>query len=417
MDVVPKRAIELISMLREAGHGAWLVGGSVRDVLLNKKASDWDIATSALPQEVTRIFRRTIPTGIEHGTVTVLMSRDPKDAFEVTTLRGESTYSDGRHPDEVTFVDDITADLARRDFTVNAIAVANEGSLVDPFGGLSDLEEGVIRAVGNPLERFSEDGLRILRAARFVSTLGFSLDAETEAAFEPTFDVFDLVSPERVHDEWVKTMRAQAPSETFRVMKRTRLLARIFPELAGLTSLDGALTAMDRLDPRGPLSGALRLTPLLCAVGKSAAASFVMDYRFSRKHAQLMLSLIPAPRLDLGLRGPALRRALGPFALVLEEVMALLCAFHGHLAEPLVAQIEGEISASVPLTVRELPINGGDVLKELKAKGGSAGPMVGQVLQRVLEDSFEDPMQADRSWCLERISAHVAALVDSCETQ
>src|SRR5262249_10771287 len=162
-----------------------------RDLLLGRVANDWDIATDARPDELLRTFPRAVPTGIEHGTITVV--RDGHH-YEVTTLRGEGTYSDGRRPDWVDFVDDITADLARRDFTVNAIAVDPvDGKLIDPHGGRADLGRKVLRAVGNPLERFSEDGLRVLRAARFVATLEFTLDPSTEQAIAPTLDTFRKV--------------------------------------------------------------------------------------------------------------------------------------------------------------------------------------------------------------------------------
>ncbi|MGH7329001.1 MAG: CCA tRNA nucleotidyltransferase, partial [Polyangiaceae bacterium] len=172
--LLPKEVIGLCDRLREKGKRGWIVGGCVRDLLAGRAVSDWDIAPDALPQEVQKIFPKVIPTGIAHGTVTVLQHGK---AYEVTTLRGETTYSDGRHPDAVHFVDDITADLARRDFTFNAIAIEPiSGQIIDPFEGRKDLENKILRAVGNAEERFSEDGLRVLRAARFAATLEVDLD-------------------------------------------------------------------------------------------------------------------------------------------------------------------------------------------------------------------------------------------------
>jgi tRNA nucleotidyltransferase (CCA-adding enzyme) len=171
--VVPKDVIDLCERLRSKGKRAWIVGGCVRDLMLGRPASDWDVATDARPKELTTIFPRAIPTGIEHGTVTVVQHGTH---YEVTTLRGEGTYTDGRRPDWVEFVDDITADLARRDFTVNAMAIDPlDGKIIDPFDGQGDLERRLLRAVGDPLARFSEDGLRVLRAARFVATLDLEL--------------------------------------------------------------------------------------------------------------------------------------------------------------------------------------------------------------------------------------------------
>src|SRR5688500_12480077 len=184
---VPSEVRELCQRLREAGHRSWIVGGCVRDELLRGEGAggpaargDWDIATSARPEQVTKLFRRVIPTGIQHGTVTVLMRQGQ---YEVTTLRGETSYSDGRRPDAVYFVDDIKDDLARRDYTINAIAYDPlADKLIDPFDGLVDLTNKTLRAVGDPGARFAEDGLRVLRAARFVATLEVELDPATERA-------------------------------------------------------------------------------------------------------------------------------------------------------------------------------------------------------------------------------------------
>jgi tRNA nucleotidyltransferase (CCA-adding enzyme) len=183
---VPRDVLDLAGRLRARGKRAWIVGGCVRDLLTGRSVNDWDVATDARPDELLAMFPRAIPTGIEHGTVTIV--RDGHH-YEVTTLRGEGAYTDGRRPDWVEFVDDITADLARRDFTVNAIAIDPlDGKVIDPFDGQGDLARKLLRAVGDPRQRFAEDGLRVLRAARFVATLELTLDVETEAAIRPTLD-------------------------------------------------------------------------------------------------------------------------------------------------------------------------------------------------------------------------------------
>ena len=228
-DQIPEDVVALCKQLDAKGHRAWVVGGCVRDTMRGEAVNDWDIATNALPEQVKKAFRRVIPTGIEHGTVAVLHNDTP---YEVTTLRGERGYTDGRRPDEVFFVDDIDLDLARRDFTVNAIAydpIADR--LADPFNGAADMDKKLLRAVGEAKERFAEDGLRILRGARFVATLGFELEASTEAAFAETLDVFAKVSHERVRDEWLKAMKAKTPSRAFEVMRRTGILSVTFPEM------------------------------------------------------------------------------------------------------------------------------------------------------------------------------------------
>src|SRR5688572_19422431 len=211
---IPDEVRELSQRLKDGGFRSWVVGGCVRDELLaelrgvpTSARNDWDIATDARPEDVTRLFRRVIPTGLQHGTVTVLL---PGGQYEVTTLRGETTYTDGRRPDSVYFVDDINDDLARRDFTVNAIAYdVLEDRLIDPFAGLQDLERRLLRAVREPAERFAEDGLRVLRAARFVATLELELDPKTAAAIQPSLTSYRKVSAERVRDEWQKTMKAK----------------------------------------------------------------------------------------------------------------------------------------------------------------------------------------------------------------
>ncbi|MEO8874927.1 MAG: HD domain-containing protein, partial [Polyangiaceae bacterium] len=229
IDRIPKDVIGLCDRLHENGKRGWVVGGCVRDLLAGREVSDWDIATDALPAEVQKMFPRVIPTGIQHGTVTVVHKGKN---YEVTTLRGETTYSDGRHPDAVHFTDDITRDLARRDFTFNAIAIEpSSGQIIDPFEGRKDLANKLLRAVGIAEERFNEDGLRVLRAARFVATLDVELEEETKKAIPRTLDTFKKVSAERVRDEWVKTMKAQRPSRAFGVMRESGILAITCPEL------------------------------------------------------------------------------------------------------------------------------------------------------------------------------------------
>src|SRR5262245_58290441 len=217
---VPEDVLGICRRLREKGKRGWIVGGGVRDLLRGGEAKDWDVATDARPDDVIQMFRKVIPTGLQHGTVTVVKRGVH---YEVTTLRGEGAYSDGRRPDSVEFVDDITADLARRDFTMNAMAIDPvDGHLIDPFDGQKDLQNRVIRAVGDPNERFAEDGLRVLRAARFSATLDCTIDPDTERAMgtSRSHDTFRRVSAERVRDEWLKAMRARRPSIAFEAMRR-----------------------------------------------------------------------------------------------------------------------------------------------------------------------------------------------------
>ena len=177
---IPEPLKKMNAVFQDNGFEAHLVGGAVRDMIRGKAASDWDLATNAPPQQVAKMFRRVIPTGIAHGTVTVLFQGH---SVEVTTYRTEADYSDGRHPDSVNYAATIQEDLSRRDFTMNAMAASlDDGSIVDPFGGQDDIQNKIIRTVGNPLDRFDEDGLRPVRAIRFATQLGFTIDEATMAA-------------------------------------------------------------------------------------------------------------------------------------------------------------------------------------------------------------------------------------------
>jgi len=206
---VPPLLKEISGYFKNAGFSAYLVGGAVRDFFLKKEANDWDIATDAPPQEVTRLFRRTIPTGIEHGTVTVIYKNKH---IECTTFRTESEYIDGRHPTAVSYTATIEDDLARRDFTMNAIAVSlPDGRIVDPFNGRADIRAGLIQTVGNPLDRFLEDGLRPVRAVRFAAQLGFTVNVNTLAAISQALHITQKISIERFREEFTKMLACPAP--------------------------------------------------------------------------------------------------------------------------------------------------------------------------------------------------------------
>lgn len=208
---IPKPVLEVITRLRELGHATYLVGGCVRDMVREVHPKDFDVATSALPEEVQRAFRKVIPTGIQHGTVTVVTGGNH---VEVTTFRSEGDYLDGRRPSSVSFERDIVKDLSRRDFTINAMAYNPlDRELVDPFGGQVDLPAKLIRCVGSALERFSEDGLRPLRAVRFAAVLGFTLDPATRDAIPATLAVFRKVALERVREELLKLLMSPAPRQ------------------------------------------------------------------------------------------------------------------------------------------------------------------------------------------------------------
>lgn len=229
---IPKELKQMNTIFKNAGYEAYLVGGAVRDVILKKEASDWDLATNAHPEDVKRLFKKVIPTGIAHGTVTVLFMNKE---IEVTTYRADQGYSDGRHPDKITYAKTIEDDLSRRDFTMNAIAAnLNNGKLVDPFKGKKDIKKKIIRTVGTPKDRFLEDGLRPIRALRFASQLSFCIEKDTyKAIFEKEIkDKIKSISIERFRDEFEKILKSEKPSIGLKLMEETGVLNLFIPELA-----------------------------------------------------------------------------------------------------------------------------------------------------------------------------------------
>ena len=206
--VLPRKVLMIINNLQFHGYEAFAVGGCVRDSILAKRPEDWDITTSAKPEQIKKLFRRTVDTGIKHGTVTVLLG---KDSFEVTTYRVDGAYEDSRHPKEVRFTNRLEEDLKRRDFTINAMAYNDEVRLVDVFGGMQDLNHHLIRCVGDPEERFSEDALRILRAVRFSAQLNFPIEPNTAAAVRKLAPTLKNISAERIRTELVKLLVSAHP--------------------------------------------------------------------------------------------------------------------------------------------------------------------------------------------------------------
>ena len=223
---IPKNAETILHILENAGYEAYVVGGCVRDSILGRKPDDWDITTSAKPEQVKELFHRTVDTGLQHGTVTVLME---KEGYEVTTYRVDGEYEDGRHPKEVTFTASLEEDLKRRDFTINAMAYNPSGGLVDLFGGMEDIDRKIIRCVGDPLERFTEDALRIMRAVRFSAQLGFSIEEETRKALKVLAPNLKHVSAERIQVELVKLLMSPHP-DYLRTAYEAGITAEFLPE-------------------------------------------------------------------------------------------------------------------------------------------------------------------------------------------
>ena len=258
----------LLDALHGAGHAAYAVGGCVRDSLLGLDPHDWDLCTSARPEQVMALFgeEKCIPTGLQHGTVTV---KQGGRLYETTTFRTEGTYSDGRHPDAVCFVPDVREDLARRDFTINAMAYSAEEGLIDPFGGRDDLAAHLVRAVGEPERRFEEDALRILRLYRFAARFGFAIDPATGAAARALGPHLDCVSAERVQEELLKLLAAPRPGSYL----EPAVLAVVLPELEPEEQPERfaeLCRTIDRIEPTAENVPA-RLAALLCPLGEAGA--------------------------------------------------------------------------------------------------------------------------------------------------
>lgn len=436
---IPDAVTELCEQLRQAGHRGWVVGGSVRDLLRGAGVrADWDLATTATPQEVSKVFKRVIPTGIDHGTVTVVHRGEP---YEVTTLRGEGAYSDGRRPDSVHFVSDIDDDLARRDFTVNAIAFDPlTGQLADPFGGRDDIERRVLRTVGEAAERFDEDGLRVLRAARFVATLEFELEQATRDAIGGALSRFEGVSPERVRDEWLKTMKATTPSRAFEVMRDTGILGVTCPDLmeqVGCTQnkhhaydvWGHSMACMDACQG----DTVHRVAGLLHDLGKPAtremsektedytfynheqvgarmADGWLRKLRFSNDERARIVHLVRHHLIcytqewsDAAVRRFTKRVGLD----AIDDLLALGRADALAKGRPakddidnlarLRQRIDQLVDEGAAFNVRDLAIGGHEVMKEL---GVAPGPAIGRILAELLERVLDEPALNERDTLL-----------------
>ena len=282
-------AAELLDTLHRAGYAAYVVGGCVRDSLLGLTPHDWDLCTSALPQQGMELFgeEKCIPTGLQHGTVTV---KQGGGLYEITTFRTEGAYTDGRHPDEVHFVPDVREDLARRDFTINAMAYNAKEGLIDPFGGQADLQSGILRAVGVPHQRFTEDALRILRLYRFAARFGFSIDPPTAQAAQELCAHLDCVSVERIEEELAKLLSAPAPGAYL----DEKILGVVLPELSP-EALAAAKPVVDAC-PAGERALPVRLAALLLSLGEDGTRRTLRRLRCSNNRIEETAVLVREAR-------------------------------------------------------------------------------------------------------------------------
>ena len=379
-------AAALLDALHAAGYAAYAVGGCVRDSLLGRTAHDWDLCTSALPQQVMELFgtEQCIPTGLQHGTVTIKYGGQ---LYETTTFRTEGSYTDGRHPDEVQFVPDVREDLARRDFTINAMAYNEAEGLVDPFGGQADLQNGLLRAVGEPQQRFTEDALRILRLYRFAARFGFALDAATARAARQLAPHLDCISAERIQEELAKLLAAPQPGGYL----EPAVLAVVLPELTP-AALDAAKPVVDAC-PAGEESLPVRWAALLGALGETDTRRVLKRLRCSNACIEETAVLVretagQGVSEEKASAHPGdihIRQLLGRYGLrTVERLCALCAALHPQTAPActFAAQRARQLEADgVCCRVSQLAVNG----RDLMAAGIPAGPALRRVLETLLD--------------------------------
>ena len=383
-------AAALLDALHAAGYAAYAVGGCVRDSLLGRTAHDWDLCTSALPQQVMELFgtEQCIPTGLQHGTVTIKYGGQ---LYETTTFRTEGSYTDGRHPDEVQFVPDVREDLARRDFTINAMAYNEAEGLVDPFGGQGDLQKGLLRAVGEPQQRFTEDALRILRLYRFAARFGFALDAATARAARQLAPHLDCISAERIQEELAKLLAAPQPGAYL----EPAVLAVVLPELTP-ESLTAAKPVVDAC-PAGEENLPVRWAALLGALGETDTRRVLKRLRCSNACIEETAVLVRETAGEGVCRSFSeekasahpgdihIRQLLGRYGLRTVERLCALCAALQPQNAPacaLAAQRARQLEADgVCCRVSQLAVNG----RDLMAAGIPAGPALRRVLETLLD--------------------------------
>ena len=431
-------AAELLDTLHRAGYAAYVVGGCVRDSLLGLTPHDWDLCTSALPQQVMELFgaQRCIPTGLQHGTVTVKQSGA---LYEITTFRTEGTYTDGRHPDEVHFVPDVRKDLARRDLTINAMAYNEKEGLVDPFGGQADLQSGIVRAVGVPRQRFTEDALRILRLYRFAARFGFAIDPPTAQAAQELCAHLDCVSVERIEEELAKLLSAPAPAAYL----DKKILFVILPELSS-EALAAAKPVVDAC-PAGAENLSIRLAALLLSLGEDGIRRTLKRLRCSNALIEEAAVLVREARgcdgsflfghdsghsiarpIAFGNRVPPqrtvlrettvtpgftiyARRLLGKYNLcTVQRIAALGTALQPERAADFAAlsELAEQLDADgVCCRVSQLAVNG----RDLMAAGVPAGPGIRKVLEALLDGVIREEYPNERQALLTAVQQLAAS--------
>lgn len=396
-------AAELLDTLHRAGYAAYVVGGCVRDSLLGLTPHDWDLCTSALPQQGMELFgeEKCIPTGLQHGTVTV---KQGGGLYEITTFRTEGAYTDGRHPDEVHFVSDVREDLARRDFTINAMAYNAKEGLVDPFGGQDDLQSGILRAVGVPHQRFTEDALRILRLYRFAARFGFSIDPPTAQAAQELCAHLDCVSVERIEEELAKLLSAPAPAAYL----DEKILGVVLPELSQ-EALAAAKPVVDAC-PAGEQALPVRLAALLLSLGEDGTRRTLRRLRCSNacieETAVLVREVVSGVPVSLNIYA---RRLLGKYNLcTVQRLAALGTALQPERSADFAAlsELAERLDADgVCCRVSQLAVNG----RDLMAAGVPAGPGIRKVLEALLDGVIREEYPNERQALLAAVQQLAAS--------
>lgn len=417
---VPEPAAEILQTLRQAGYEAWIVGGCVRDAILGKEPKDWDITTSALPEQVKSLFSNTVDTGIQHGTVMVIRKGQ---GYEVTTYRIDGEYKDGRHPEQVTFTRSLSEDLKRRDFTINAFAYNPEEGVVDLFHGIDDLENGLIRCVGSPDERFGEDALRIMRAVRFSAQLSFRIEAETCAAMERHVSNLARVSIERIRVEFEKTLISPNPEKTS-LYAQLGLSRYVVPAegLAEKCFVPAAEPLYSRLS--GEMEKYLRLAAFFRELDAEECHRALRSMKYDNKTIRLVSGIIKNRTRKFAADRLQIKRALNEMG---QEIFDLVLDYReGELrAEALnpenrqnsisfeelaaVRGLEKEIlQEGEPFLISHLAVNGSDLI----AAGIPKGERIGEILAMLLERVLEDPAWNERETLMKLAEAAVSGSAD-----
>lgn len=394
---LPKDVRYIIDILTQNGYEAYAVGGCVRDSILGRVPGDWDITTSALPQQVKALFRRTIDTGIQHGTVTIMLG---KNGYEVTTYRIDGKYEDSRHPESVEFTPNLEEDLKRRDFTINAMAYNDENGVVDIFGGIDDIRNRIIRCVGNAHDRFTEDALRILRAVRFSAQLGFEIDKATKDAARELAPTLVKISRERIHTELNKLLLSDNP-DYFSVVYELGVMKVIIPELEGVNSgdIDRLKVLIKRTKPCLPE----RYAALLSVIGKDKTRAVLKGLKLDNATISMAVKLVEYLGITPALTEPQMRHYINEVGK--EDALRVI---DFNLAFASEDEYKGYTDMrNICVTVlergdctslKELRITG----KLLMNSGFEAGKQLGGLLEELLLEVLDNPALNDTEYLLER---------------